>query len=874
MRSDEIRTRFLKFFEERDHIVIASSSLIPHGDPTLLLTSAGMAQFKPYYLGIEKPPHPKLASCQKCFRTTDIEVVGDTQHLTFFEMLGNFSIADYFKKEAISWAWEFVTDILKIPEERLWITIYLDDDEAGDYWQQVGVPAGRIHRFGEDHNFWGPAGNSGPCGPCSEIHYDFGKEFGCEKPDCGPNCDCGRFCEIWNLVFTQYNQDLEGKRTPLEKPNIDTGMGLERIAMVMQGKHSVYETDLFEPIIGSIHKVVGSGIVSDEIDDRAVRVIAEHGRSMSFLIGDGVLPSNEGRGYVLRRILRRASLFGRRIGLHEPFLGEIAEVTAEIMGDIYPELYNNKRLILEVIKTEEKKFISTLETGLGMVENLIEEAVKKNIKELSGEQVFRLYDTYGFPYELTEELADEKGLSVNHAGFETEMEMQRQRGRGSARFTQGEELMTDKILVTDVDFRGYEMGCCQSNILDLRMEGKSQEKSAKGDVIDIIIDNTPFYAEMGGQAGDTGTITAEKGKVAIDNTSRNTAGIIIHHGRVVEGEISVGEMVEAAIDSTRRMDIARNHTSTHLLQAALRDALGSHVGQRGSSVEPDRFRFDFSHIKAISQQEIFQIQRWVNNKIRENLTVKTEIVPYDEAIKAGAIALFEEKYENEVRVVKIGDPAVSMELCGGTHVQSTGQIGQFLITGESSIGTGMYRIEAVTGRTAEELVEKRLQSLQHAATEMETSIESVFERTKTLVTELDRERKHTQLLERELALREAESLQKQVKKIGDVNVLAARTTMLSMPAVREMADKLRDKTGSIVLVLALISHNNVQFLSVVTPDLVSRGLHAGDIVKQIAKITGGGGGGKATMAQAGGRDITKVDKALQTLDLLVSEKIS
>jgi alanyl-tRNA synthetase len=869
---NELRQFFLKFFEERDHRIIPSASLIPHGDPTLLLTSAGMAQFKPYFLGLEKPPHSKLTSCQKCFRTTDIGVVGDTQHLTFFEMLGNFSIGDYFKKEAIAWAWEFVTRFLKIPEERLWVTIFLDDDEAGNYWQQIGVPADRILRFGEEHNFWGPAGNSGPCGPCSELHYDLGKEVGCGRPDCGPNCECGRFCEIWNLVFTQYNQDINGKRTPLAKPNKDTRMGLERVAMVMQGKYSVYETDLFQPLVDLICHITDKSYGNNENDDRAIRVVAEHGRSIAFLISDGVLPSNEGRGYVLRRILRRASLFGRRLGLMKPFLGEVASLSVDGMGQIYPELLLNRGLISDIIRAEEQKFITTLEIGLGLVEGLIEEALAGGEKRLPGAQVFRLYDTYGFPHELTAELAREKGLTVDSAGFEAEMEKQREKARGSHKFANDGESGMENVRVEGMKFVGYDTAVSQSIVVGLSVNGQALEEVAEGDNIDIILDMTPFYGEMGGQTGDTGEINSNRGKVVVTGTTKGNADVTIHRGKVIKGTIAVGDQVEAKIDFVRRLDIARNHTSTHLLQAALRQILGSHASQRGSSVEADRFRFDFSQVAPVEIEELARIQRWVNDKIRQDLPVKTRNVSYDEAIAGGAIALFEEKYGDEVRVVEVGNPVVSMELCGGTHVESTGQIGLFLITGESSIGTGMCRIEAVTGRAAEALVEKRFSVLQSVAADIETSLENIPARMKAITGEIEKERKRSQLLEKELSQHLAELLLKQKIQVNGVTVLTGRVTSLTVPAMREMADVLRDRLGSVVLVLAAIYEGKPNFLAMVTADLVAKGLNAGEIVKQVARVTGGGGGGKAGMAQAGGKDVAKLDEALSLVKDIVANK--
>ena len=874
MTSDDVRKSFLRFFEQKGHKVIPGSSLIPHKDATLLLTTAGMVQFKPYFLGLQKPPSLRLASCQKCFRTTDIDYVGDKKHLTFFEMLGNFSVGDYFREEAISWAWEFVTEYLKLDRERLWITIYLDDDEAFKCWREIGIPAGRILRFGDEDNFWGPAGGSGPCGPCSEIHYDFGKEFGCGKPECKPNCDCGRFSEIWNLVFIQYNQTPEGKRLPLSKPNIDTGMGLERALAVVQGKPSPYETDLFLPLLESLSRLAGKSYGKGEEVDRAMRIIVEHGRGLAFLIADGVLPSNEGRGYVLRRILRRASLFGRRLGLDEPFLAEIATVAVDTMGQIYPELEANRSLVEEVVRTEEGKFINTLETGLSLVEGLIEQAVSRRRKSLPGEQVFRLYDTYGFPEELIAEIAAERGLSVDLDGFKAEMERQRERARTARKFVADEGAGKDEVKVEHMEFTGYETTVSRSRLLELRVRGRLRKSAHQDDEVDIILDRTPFYGEMGGQVGDSGRISSPEGEVVVTNTVRAPSDAIIHRGRVTKGSISTAAEVEAAVDLDRRRDIARNHTATHLLQAALRTVLGGHVYQRGSLVEPGRFRFDFSHLAVISEQQLAAIQSAVNERIRQNLPVKARVVPYEQAIGEGAIALFEEKYGDTVRMVEIGEPEVSRELCGGTHVSSTGEIGLFVITSEASIGTGLHRIEAVTGRAAEALVNKNAGTIKSIAREMKSLPEEVYPRLKSLIDELDSEQKHSLWLERELSRKIAEALVKRVKRVGGAAVVAAEVPSLAKPVIREMGDILRDKLKSAVIVLATTCDGDIHFLAMVTPDLVARGIHADKIVRRVARVTGGSGGGKPEMAQAGGKDITRLDEALDSVAGIVKGEMS
>jgi alanyl-tRNA synthetase len=812
--------------------------------------------------------------------------VGDSKHLTFFEMLGNFSVGDYFKKEAISWAWEFVTKYLKLPKDRLWVTIYLDDDEAFTYWREIGVPAGKILRFGDEDNFWGPVGDSGPCGPCSEIHYDLGEELGCGKAECKPNCDCGRFSEIWNLVFTQYKQDQSGQHTPLSKPNIDTGMGLERTLAAIQGKPSPYETDLFSPLIDHICRLSRKEYGQGENTDRAIRIVAEHSRGIPFLIADGVMPSNkEERGIILRRIVHRASLFGWRLGLDKLFLNQVAEVVISQMGDIYPELIANRELIIDIINAEEEEFLPILEVGLGLVEERIEETLNSGKKSLSGEDVFRLHDTHGIDKEITAEIAREKGLSIDWEGFQAEMEKQRERARASQRVVtgsahlRGKGVLKAKATVTtkqtrQTRFVGYRKYSSRSKVRDLTTNESSVQSAAEGSEVDVILDKTPFYGEMGGQVGDTGEINSQKGKVVVINTLRTPSDVIIHRGKVVEGSISIGDEVEAKVDVASRLDIARNHTATHLLQAALRQTLGSRVYQKGSLVEPERFRFDFSHMVPVTEEELKEIQRQVNEWIRQNLRVEAKVLPYTQAVAEGAIALFEEKYGEEVRMLEIGKPAISKELCGGTHVNSTGEIGIFLITSESSIGTGLHRIEAVTGRKAESLIESRLTALQGLAKEIEGSLEEVPGKVKTLIDELEAERKRALSLERELSRRIAEDLPGQAEQVSGVTVLAAKVPALTMPILREMGDILRDRLKSAIVVLATVYNGKPNFLAMVTPDMIAKGFHASNIINQVAKVTGGGGGGKAAMAQAGGKDAAKIDEALKLVRSIIASQIS
>ncbi|UCG09936.1 MAG: alanine--tRNA ligase [Dehalococcoidia bacterium] len=870
MTSDEIRSAFLDFFVEKRHKVIPSSSLVPKGDPTLLLTTAGMVQFKPYFLGQAVPPNPRLASCQKCFRTTDIEVVGDVSHLTFFEMLGNFSVGDYFKKEAVEWGWEFVTRRLGLPPQRLWATIFLDDDEAFRLWRKQGIPESKILRFGEEDNFWGPAGDSGPCGPCSEIHYDFGEEFGCGRPSCAPNCECGRFSEVWNLVFMQYNQDKAGKRTPLPKPNIDTGMGLERTVAIMQGKTSVYETDLFLPLLNYIAELAGKKYQADSDAGNAMRVIAEHGRGIAFLIGDGVTPSNEGRGYVLRRLLRRAVLFGRRLDLKKPFLAGVAKITIGQMKHIYPELKQRKDFILKTIESEETRFNETLTTGLELLADIMSRVTSKGESKISGKKAFKLYDTYGFPVASTAEIAAEHGLAVDMAGFEKEMEKQRERARAARRIvtlkgiSKGETVVrgTLTVLKKATPFVGYRTLEHKAIIIGILVDGKSVDSVATGQEASLILDSTPFYAEMGGQVGDSGEIASRTARFAVANAARIPTDIVVHQGKVAEGGFSTGDEVVAKVDGERRCDIARNHTATHLLQAALREVLGEHVQQKGSLVAPQRLRFDFSHPVALSREEIDRINHIVNQKIRQNLKAYDEELAYKKALAEGAIALFEEKYGDKVRVMKIGEPVISAELCGGTHVATTGEIGFFHIVSESSIGAGLRRIEAVTGRGAEEFIEKRLEDLQKIAENLDTELDYVLDKAFGLVKERDRERRLALTLARELARKEAESLLGQVEVVNGINLLVAKVSCSRMELMREMCDFIRDKLKSVIVVLGGIYGDSPFFVTAITPDLVAKGYNAGDIVNEVAKVAGGGGGGKAGIAQAGGKDKGKLDEAL------------
>ena len=905
MNSDELRSAYLKFFEEKGHKVIPSSSLIPKDNPTLLLTTAGMVQIQPFFMGQAKPPAPRLASCQKCFRTTDIESVGDASHCTFFEMLGNFSVGDYFKKEAIAWAWEFVTERLKLPKEKLWITIFLDDEESFKIWRDIGIPADKIVRCGEEDNYWGPPGNSGPCGPCSEIHYDLGADKACGA-DCKPNDGCSRFIEIWNLVFTQFYQDEQGKRTPLAKPNIDTGMGLDRTLTVVNGKQNVYETDLFADLLNKVAELSGKKYGVNPDDTTAIRIVSEHGRALAFLIADGVLPDNEGRGYVLRRLLRRATLFGRRLGLDKPFLAEIAKVAIKNLNHVYPELKTRQDFIVKLVTQEETRFEETLSTGLEIIENLLNSKATSRIKQITGIEAFKLYDTYGFPVELTKEIVARSGFLVDMEGYERAMAIQRENARagllhcgscgakvkksdkvcpkcGSTNKTFGpvifELKLEDRIIGSDqpkldvkaTTFVGYTCLDEKAKILKILVDGKEVNEVKAGQSAAIALDTTPFYGEMGGQVGDTGEIVGKSGKFNVTAAVHPTPEVTLHNGKLAEGKLSVGDAVQAVVNMERRRDIQRNHTATHLLQAALREVLGDHIQQRGSLVAPEHLRFDFSHLAAMTSDEVKKVQQIVNDKIRQNLLVNDEQTDYKKAIASGATALFDEKYGDVVRVLRIGDPVVSMELCGGTHAASTGEIGYFHILSESSIGAGIRRIEAVTGRGAEGFIEGRLSELDKISQSLETSPENVSEKVDALLIDLEFKDKQIQGQEIMAARREAEELYKKVELVKGIRLLAARinASVGSQTVLRETADFLRDKLGSGIVVLGAVSGGRPVFIATVTQDLVAKGYNAGDIVKKVSTVAGGGGGGKANFAQAGGKDINKLDEALNLVKSLI-----
>ena len=905
---DELRQGFLDFFQERGHLLVPSSSLVPAGDPTLLLTTAGMVQFKPYFLGEAAAPRSRMTSAQKCFRATDIDVVGDHKHLTFFEMLGNFSVGDYFKQGAIEFAWEFVTQRMQLPTEKLFITVYTDDDEAEALWSKIAqTPPERLYRYGMSDNWWGPPGAEGPCGPCSEIHWDFGEASGCaplstpaeiaawnasgmkpeEQPGCHPNCDrCERFVELWNLVFMQYYQDMEGALSPLPKPNIDTGMGLERAAIIAQGVSNIYDTDLYLPIIGKVAELAGDRYGADLATDVPMRVVAEHIRGAAFLISDGVIPGNEGRGYVLRRLVRRAVRFGRKLGLTEPFLTEVANAVIQRMGDAYPDLVQNRAFILRILEGEEQQFGRVLEQGLNIMEEALS-ATNGHGGVLSGALAFTLYDTYGFPVEETQDIARERGLTVDMDAFEREMAAQRERGRAAteARIGGGGEAKIFKyrdLGVGRVTFVGYDRLTAQTEVLALLTpEGDALSSAEPGQDVEVVLRETPFYAEGGGQMGDTGAILSLRGHVDVSDTQSPLDGLIVHKGRVRSGAIALGDLVEARVDRERRMDVARNHSSTHLLHEALRRVLGSHVRQAGSLVAPDRLRFDFTHVRAMTPDEVQEVERLVNDQVRRNAESVRNELTYTKALEAGYLAFFGDKYGETVRVIDMGldDPDASnaepfsREVCGGTHLDRPGEVGLFLITSESSIGSGIRRVEAVTGRAAETMARNNLATLESAAQRLETTPTEVEARIEALKAQLDAERRRAESLERANALAEAGGLVSMAQDVGGVSVVSARVDAPSADVLREMAGHLRDRLGSGVVMLGAVANEKPMLVTMVTPDLVEKGLNAATLVREAAKVVGGGGGGRPDMAQAGGSDPDKLEEALALAPALVGRAV-
>ncbi|MFW6257100.1 MAG: alanine--tRNA ligase, partial [Bacillota bacterium] len=875
MTGNELRSAFLKFFSDKDHLVLPSAPLVPEDDPTLLWINAGMAPFKKYFNGELTPPDTRVATSQKCIRTNDIENVGRTKrHHTFFEMLGNFSFGDYFKKEAITWAWEFVTEILELDPDRLWVTIYKEDEESFNIWtEHVGLTEERIIRMGKGENYWQIG--TGPCGPCSEIHYDRGTEYGPGlKEDIASDGD--RFLEIWNLVFTQYDYTEDGEYLPLPNKNIDTGMGLERVASILQDKPSNFETDLIKPIIDKLQEDTGIPYRESETTTTAYRVIADHIRAITMAIFDGVIPANEGRGYVIRRLLRRAVRFGGKLGYEEPFLYRLVPVVNKIMADGYSDLPEQKDHIMKVVRSEEESFFETLEQGLGILEEMIEELEKEEKDVLSGQQAFKLYDTYGFPLDLTQDVLKERGLEVDEEGFNQEMKKQKERARSAREKTGFGREESDKFYdklkdeIENVEFIGYHnleaetvIQSLVGNVSEKPRQVNELKQGAKGEVV---IKRSPFYVEGGGQVGDRGLLVTETGKARVlDNYSRSE--LSLSKIEVVAGKIKSGQLAEVEVDEDKRKQTARNHSSTHLLHKALKEILGDHVQQSGSLVSPEKMRFDFTHYSALEPGEIKEIERMVNNSIRANYSVQTIQTTLDNARDMGAVALFDEKYGQLVRVVKMGD--YSLELCGGTHVDSTGEIGLFKITSESSVAAGTRRIEAVTGDQAIKYVEGKEDILVQVAQKLNTEPDQLLEKVEQQQEKINQLENEITSLQDKMANYRSETLIEQLEEVDGIPLLTAELPDMDKHALRSLGDQIKMKLKSGIIILASNQVDKVIFLAMITDDLVEKGYHAGEIIGEVARITGGGGGGRPSMAQAGGTKPEKISEALDEVKNII-----
>ena len=880
MKTNVIRRKFLSFFEKKGHSLFPSDSLVPEDDPTLLFTGAGMNQFKDMFLGKGTLGVKSATTCQKCIRTGDIENVGKTpMHHTFFEMLGNFSFGDYFKLEAIEMAWEFMLNEMKLPEERLSVSIYLDDEESYGIWlKKIGVPEDKIYRFGEKENFW-PAnapsdGPNGPCGPCSEIFYDRGEDVGCGRKECAPDCDCGRFVEVWNLVFTQFDRKDGGVLEPLPNKNVDTGMGLERMASVMQDVSTNFEIDIFKPIIQNISEITEVKYDSQTENGKLMNRIADHIRAIIFCISDGVLPSNEGRGYVERRLLRRAVRDGLKLGKEECFLYKLVPIIANVMHEAYSEIKQRRENIARIIKNEEERFHETLFMGNKRLDELMEGLRRSGQKRLSGQDAFQLYDTFGFPFEMTKSILEESGLNVDESGFEREMEKQREQARSSTQMTgnifdEG-PIGIIKETAKETTFLGYENCEIESRVIGLIIDEKLVKAADTGQEVHIVLDQTPFYAEAGGQVGDTGIVQTKNSKVEVSNTKKSN-DIIVHIGKVVEGKIKTNENVTCVIDKGRRAAIKRNHSATHLLHYTLRQVVGQHAEQSGSLVAPERLRFDFHHFEGIKKDEIARIEELMNERIMENTPVATEEMALDKARKAGATALFGEKYGENVRVVSIGD--YSQELCAGTHVKNTGEIGLFKITSESSIAAGIRRLEAVTGNDALTRIRQKEKTLDRLCNVLDVQENMAVQRAEELMLQVRDLRKDVQKAKKEGTREFSSELIANAREISGVKIVTEVIEGVDIDDLRKTVDSLKESLGSVAIVLGTTEDGKVTLITSLSNDLVKKGLHAGNIARDIAKIVGGGGGGRADMAQAGGQLPDKINEAIDLGFRIIQEKI-
>jgi alanyl-tRNA synthetase len=871
---NELREMFLSFFESKGHLRLPSFSLVPQNDASLLLINSGMAPMKPWFTGEQEPPRHRICTCQKCIRTGDIENIGKTdRHGTFFEMLGNFSFGDYFKKEAIAWCWEFLTEVVGLPEDRLYPSVYVDDDEAFEIWNRdIGISPERIFKFGKEDNFW--EHGAGPCGPCSEVYYDRGEKYGCGKPDCTVGCDCDRFIEVWNNVFTQFNSDGHGNYTELSQKNIDTGMGLERLAVICQDVKSLFDVDTVMNITNKVSEIAGVKYGDSEKSDVSLRVITDHLRAAAMMACDGVLPSNEGRGYVLRRLLRRAARHAKLLGVSDTLLWKVCDTIIEESGGAYPELIEKRDFITRVIKTEEENFSKTIDQGMRILHELIKSYMAKNVTRLTGEDAFKLYDTYGFPIDLTFEILEESGMSADTENFTKLMEEQRERAR-KARTELGDLAWAGADIGVDTgetEFLGYDVFDSDAKILAIAADGEERIKIGAGDSAVIVLDKTPFYAEMGGQSADHGVIRKNGAEFEVQNVLKNTNGAYLHYGSVSSGEFSPGDSVRAEIDAGRRRAIMRAHTSTHLLQKALKTVLGDHVHQAGSFVEPDRLRFDFTHFQALTGEEINEIERIINSVVLDDLDISIMELPLEQAKKMGAEALFGEKYGETVRVIKIDD--FSLEFCGGTHLQNTAKAGQFKIISESSIAAGVRRIEASVGFETLKLLNTDERRLNHIASLLKlNNTVDLEQKMGQYLDELRELRRAVESYKAKEATGEAERILFSAKTLHGLKVITAALPGANAERLRKIGDFLRERESKIVAVLAAVNDGKITFLAVCGQEAVKMGIKAGDLIKKVTKITGGSGGGKPDSAMGGGRDPLKLDDALACVDDFIVEML-
>ena len=872
---NELRKMFLEFFESKEHLAMKSFSLVPHNDNSLLLINSGMAPLKPYFTGQEIPPSRRVTTCQKCIRTGDIENVGKTaRHGTFFEMLGNFSFGDYFKREAIQWSWEFLTEVVGLDANRLYPSVYVDDQEAFEIWnKEMGIPAERIFKFGKEDNFW--EHGSGPCGPCSEIYYDRGENYGCGKPDCTVGCECDRYMEIWNNVFTQFDNDGKGNYSELEQKNIDTGMGLERLASIVQDVDSIFDVDTLKALREHVCALSGAVYGEDYSKDVSIRVITDHIRSVTFMISDGIIPSNNGRGYVLRRLLRRACRHGRLLGIEGKFLTKLAETVIEGSKDGYPELFEKKDMIFNVIGQEEDQFNKTIDQGLKILSDMIEEMSEKEEQTLSGENAFKLYDTYGFPLDLTMEILEEKGFSVDEEGFKAAMEEQRvkaRKARGVTNYMGADATVYDEIDPSiTTEFVGYDHLDYTSDITVLTTENELVQEISEGEDGTIFVEQTPFYATMGGQEGDTGVITTDAAEFVVKDTIKLLGGKVGHVGTVKKGTFKIGDSVQLSVAVKERNNTCKNHSATHLLQKALKTVLGSHVEQKGSLVTPDRLRFDFVHFSAMTPEEIARTEMLVNEEIAKNSEVVTKVMSLEEAKATGAMALFGEKYENDVRVVSMGD--FSKELCGGTHVKNTGMITTFKIVSEAGVAAGVRRIEALTGDGVFRYYHEIEQELAEAAKAAKSTPDKLKEKIEHMLAEIKTLQSEVESLKSKAAKDALGDVMNQVKEVNGIKLLATAVEDVDMNGLRELGDQLKEKLGQGVIVIASSANGKVNLVAMATEEAMAKGAHAGNLIKGIAALVGGGGGGRPNMAQAGGKNPAGIPDAIAKVEEVLKEQI-